>query len=419
MSVKPLQSEPAPTAFDAHRVRQDFPALQQQIKGKPLVYLDNGATTQKPGVVIDSIAEYYKTSNANVHRGVHELSQRATRAYEGAREKICRFINARDVHEIVFVRGTTEAINLVAQSYARPRLQPGDEIIVTEMEHHSNIVPWQQVCRQTGAVLKVIPINDDGELIYEKFLELLNSRTRLLAVSHLSNALGTVNPVGNMIDAAHAYGVPVLVDGAQAVARCRLDMQLLDCDFYAFSGHKLYGPTGIGVLYAKRKHLQSMEPYQGGGEMILRVTFEQVQYAEPPFKFEAGTPNIAGAIGLGAAVDYVSQWGVETIASHEDELLRAATQIVEQTPGVRIIGTARHKAGILSFVMNNAHAHDIGTIMDHSGVAIRAGHLCAMPVMQHYGIAATARASFGIYNTMEDVDALASGIHKVSEVLGR
>jgi cysteine desulfurase/selenocysteine lyase len=405
--------------FDVHRIRQDFPVLHQQVKGKPLVYLDNGATTQKPRSVIDAVADYYRQSNANVHRGVHALSERATQAYEGAREKVRRFINAGDNREIVFVRGTTEAINLVAQSFARPRLKEGDEIIITEMEHHSNIVPWQMVCHQTGAVLKVVPLNDEGELIYEEFVNLFSSRTRLLAVTHLSNALGTVNPIKEMIKVARTRNVAVVIDGAQAVARLRVDVQDLDCDFYAFSGHKLYGPTGIGVLYGKQTRLQEMEPYQGGGEMIKRVTFEETLYADPPLKFEAGTPNVAGAIGLGEAIDYVERIGVEAITAHEDELVRLATWRCAEIPGLRLIGTAQHKSGIVSFVMEGVHSHDIGTIMDHQGVAIRAGHLCAMPVMQRFKIPALARASFAVYNTPQEVDTLISAMQTVHEVMGR
>ncbi|MCP4406292.1 MAG: cysteine desulfurase [Gammaproteobacteria bacterium] len=414
-----LSTTNAPLAFDVHRIRKDFPILDQRINGKPLSYLDNGATTQKPRSVIDAVADYYRHSNANVQRGVHTLSERATQAYEGARDKTKTFINAADKREIIFLRGTTEAINLVAQGFARPRLKAGDEIIVTEMEHHSNIVPWQMVCQQTGAVLRVAPINDAGELKYEEFLNLFNPRTCLLAITHLSNALGTLIPVKEMIKAAHAQNVPVIVDGAQAVAREGVDVRDLDCDFYAFSGHKVYGPTGIGVLYGKLAHLQEMEPYQGGGEMIRRVTFEQTLYAEPPYKFEAGTPNIAGAIGLGEAMDYVTGIGLDEIGAHEHDLLNYATERVVELPGVRLIGTARHKSGILSFVMEGVHPHDIGTIMDHEGVAIRAGHLCAMPVMQYFGVPALARASFGMYNTRREVDALISAMQKVFEVMRR
>lgn len=404
-------------AFDVQRVRADFPVLHQEVNGKPLIYLDNGATTQKPKAVIDAITHYYAHDNANVHRGVHQLSERATEAFEGARETVRRFINAADAREIVFVRGTTEGINLVAQSFARPRLKPGDEIVLTQMEHHSNIVPWQLVCKQTGAVLKVVPINDDGELIYEEYVRLLNARTRLVAVVHVSNALGTINPIKRIVEAAHAHDVPVVVDGAQAVAHLPVDVQELGCDFYAFSGHKLYGPTGIGVLYGKLAHLQAMAPYEGGGEMILRVTFDQTTYAEPPHKFEAGTPHIAGAIALGEAIHYVSAHGLDVIGAHEDNVMQYAAERVAEIADVRLIGTASHKTSILSFVFDHVHAHDVGTIMDHQGLAIRAGHLCAMPVMQRYGITATARASFGMYNTREEADALIGGMHKVIEVM--
>lgn len=408
-----------PSLLDVERIRQDFPVLHQQIRGKRLAYLDNAATAQKPRVVIDAMSRYYEQSNANVHRGVHTLSERATQAYENARDKVRRFLNAADAREIVFVRGTTEGINLVAQSFARPRLNAGDEIIVTQLEHHSNIVPWQLVCQQTGAVLRVVPINDDGELVYDEFIKLFSKRSRLLAVAHISNALGTINPIKQMIKAAHAHGVPVIVDGAQAVPHVNVDVQALECDFYTFSGHKLYGPTGIGVLYGKRSHLDEMVPYQGGGEMVRKVTFEETLYAEPPYKFEAGTPHIAGVIGLGEAIDYVNRLGLETIAQHENDLLDYATEAVAEVHGLRRIGTAREKAGILSFVLEGIHAHDIGTIMDHEGVAVRAGHLCAMPVMHRFGIAATARASFAMYNTRQEVDAFVAGLHKVNEVMGR
>ncbi len=419
ITAKSVHQNPRIPSFDVQRVRQEFPILHQQVRGKPLVYLDNGATTQKPRAVIAAVSAYYEQSNANVHRGVHTLSERATRAYEGAREKVKQYINAGDVREIVFVRGTTEAINLVAQSFTRPQLREGDEIIVTEMEHHSNIVPWQLICQQTGALLKVVPINENGELIYEAFTALFTERTRLLAVAHLSNALGTINPVKEMIAFAHSRDVPVLVDGAQAVAHLNVDVQDLDCDFYAFSGHKLYAPTGIGVLYGKLALLRGMPPYQGGGEMIRRVTFEETLYAEPPYRFEAGTPNIAGAIGMVEALDYIIELGLDDIAQHESALVKRATKLASEIPGMRLIGTAQHKAGILSFVLEGVHAHDIGTIMDHQGIAIRAGHLCAMPVMQRFGVPAVARASFGIYNTQDEVDKLILGIRNVFEVMGR
>jgi cysteine desulfurase/selenocysteine lyase len=403
-------ARPADPAFDVARWRADFPILRERVHGKPLVYLDNAATTQKPRAVIDAEARYYACDNANVHRGVHALSQTATDAYEAARSKVRRFLNARAVEEIVFVRGTTEAINLVAQSYARPLLAPGDEILLSAMEHHSNIVPWQLACEQTGGSLKVIPISDAGELDMEAFAALLGPRTRLVAVTQLSNALGTITPIERIIAAAHAKGVPVLVDGAQAVSHLAVDVGALDCDFYAFSGHKIFGPTGIGVLYGKAALLDAMPPYQGGGDMIRSVTFEKTEYNDLPYKFEAGTPNIAGAIGLGAALDYVSSVGMEAIAAHERDLLAYATSEASRIPGLRIVGTAKHKASILSFVLQGVHAHDVGTILDQEGVAIRADHHCAMPVMQHFGIAGTARASFALYNTRDEVDALIAGI---------
>ena len=402
--------------FEVHSVRKDFPILHQNINGKPLVYLDNAATTQKPLAVLDALERYYKYENANVHRGVHTLSDRATQAYEQARLKVANFINAQDKSEIVFLRGCTEAINLVSQAYVRSLLRDGGEVIVTEMEHHSNIVPWQLLCEQTGAELKVLPINDNGELITDKLHELLNKKTRILAVAHISNALGTVNPVKQIIDMAHAHDVPVLLDGAQAAGRVSVDVQALNCDFYTLSGHKMYAPTGIGALYAKRELLEQMSPYHGGGEMIRKVTFDETLYAEPPYKFEAGTPNIGGAIALGAAVDYISHIGIDAIARHELELLHYAQDTVSVIDGVHIIGTARDKAGILSFVIEGVHAHDVGTIMDHEGIAIRAGHHCAMPVMQHFKLPATSRASFALYNTTQEVDVLANAIHTVQEV---
>jgi cysteine desulfurase/selenocysteine lyase len=419
LHIDTIAKDSLPPLLNVERIREDFPALHQQIRGKQLVYLDNAATAQKPRAVIDAMSGYYERSNANVHRGVHTLSERATQAYENARDKVRRFLNAADCREIVFVRGTTEGINLVAQSFARPRLSAGDEILVTLLEHHSNIVPWQLVCQQTGAVLRVVPINDDGELVYDEFVKLFSERSRLFAVAHMSNALGTINPIKQMIEVAHAHGVPVVVDGAQAVPHLNVDVQALECDFYTFSGHKLYGPSGIGVLYGKLPHLKEMVPYQGGGEMIRKVTFEETLYAEPPYKFEAGTPHIAGVIGLGEAIDYMNSLGLETVAQHENDLLDYATEAVAEVGGLRLIGTAREKAGILSFVLKGIHAHDIGTIMDHEGIAVRAGHLCAMPVMHRFGIAATARASFAMYNTRQEVDALVAGLHKVNEVMGR
>jgi cysteine desulfurase/selenocysteine lyase len=398
--------------------RGDFPILKERVHGKQLVYLDNAATTQKPEVVIATEADYYRHYNSNVHRGVHILSQKATEAFEDARVKVQHLLNARHAEEIVFTRGTTEAINLVAQSYARPRLQPGDEIVLSTMEHHANIVPWQMVCEQTGAIIKVVPINDDGELIFEEYLRLLGPRTKFVGIVHVSNALGTINPVKQIIRAAHAQGVPVLVDGAQAVAHTKVNVQELDCDFYALSGHKLYGPTGIGVLYGKQALLDAMPPYQGGGDMIRSVTFAKTEYNTLPYKFEAGTPNIAGAIALGAAIDYVTEIGFDEIGAYEHDLLAYATSEVRQIEGLRLIGTAAQRASIVSFVMEGAHPHDIGTILDHQGIAVRAGHHCAMPVMERFGVPATVRASLGLYNDRDDVDALVAGLHKVKELFG-
>lgn len=396
--------------------RRDFPILNQQVHGKPLVYFDNAATSQKPECVIDAEARYYREYNSNVHRGVHTLSQRATDAYEEAREKVRRFINARSATEIVFVRGATEAINLVAQSYGRGRFKAGDEIILSGMEHHSNIVPWQLLCEQIGTKLRVVPINDDGEFLFGEYEKLLSPRTRLVAVGHVSNALGTISPVKRIVEAAHRMNVPVLLDGAQAVPHVKVDVQELDGDFYAFSGHKVYGPTGVGVLYGKASLLDAMPPYQGGGDMIKAVSFEKTVYNDLPYKFEAGTPNIAGAIALGTALDYVSAIGIDAIAAHEHDLLAYATRAVETVPGLKIVGNAREKSGILSFVLDGVHPHDVGTILDHEGVAIRAGHHCAMPVMERFGITGTARASFALYNTMEEVDRLVAGIRKVAEM---
>ncbi len=404
--------------LDVQRVRRDFPVLHQQVHGRPLVYLDNAATTQKPSAVIDAVKAYYEHDNANIHRGVHTLSERATRAHEDARVKVQHFINAADPGEIVFVRGATEAINLVAHSYGRAHIGAGDEIILTEMEHHSNIVPWQMLCEQTGAHLKVVPVNDAGELILGELEKFLGPRTKLVAVTHMSNALGTINPVERIIAMAHAFKVPVLVDGAQAVSHLEVDVRQLDCDFYVFSGHKVYAPTGIGVLYAKAALLEDMPPYQGGGDMISRVSFNETVYSKPPHKFEAGTPHIAGAIGLGAAIDYVTGLGMAHIAAYEHRLLAYATEAVSTLRGVRLVGTAPHKASVLSFVMDSVHPHDIGTILDSEGVAIRAGHHCAMPLMDRYAVPATARASLGVYNTFEEVDALVRAIDKVKEIFG-
>jgi cysteine desulfurase/selenocysteine lyase len=404
--------------FDAYAVRRDFPALQQQVHGKPLVYLDNAATTQKPRAVLDAIVRFYECDNSNIHRGVHLLSQRATDAYERVRARVGRFLNAREAREIVFVRGTTEAVNLVAQSFARPRLREGDEILISEMEHHSNIVPWQLVCGATGARLRVVPVNDAGELRWDEYERLLGARTRLVAVAHVSNALGTVNPVQRIVELAHGRGVPVLVDGAQAAPHLRVDVQALDCDFYAFSGHKTYGPTGIGALYGKAEHLEAMPPYHGGGDMILSVSFDGTTYNAVPFKFEAGTPNIEGVIGLGAALDYLDGLGWTKMAKHEAELLDGSTRALSALPGVRLVGTAKEKTAVLSFVMEGVHPHDVGTILDHEGVAIRTGHHCAQPLMRRFGVSATARASLALYNTWEDVEALVKGIYRVREVFG-
>jgi cysteine desulfurase/selenocysteine lyase len=398
--------------YDIASIRADFPILERKVHGKPLVYLDNGASAQRPVEVIQAIQDLYGQHYSNVHRGVHTLSQEASVLYDDARVKVRGFIHAACVHEVVFTRGTTESINLVAQSYARPRLKKGDEILITHMEHHSNIVPWQIVCEQTGAELKVVPISDKGELEMERFHELLTEKTKLVSVVHVSNALGTVNPVKQIIDAAHAIGVPVLLDGAQAAPHMPVDVQKLDCDFYAFSGHKVYGPTGVGVLYGKEKLLNEMPPYQGGGDMILSVSFEKTEYNTLPYKFEAGTPNIAGVIGLGAAIDYVQKIGLGAIAAHEHGLLEYATSKLSQIDGLRIIGEAEQKAGLISFVLDAVHPHDIGTMLDAEGVAVRAGHHCAQPVMQRFKVPATARASFAMYNTFQEIDVLAEAIHK-------
>jgi len=402
--------------LDVKRLREDFPILHTTARGRPLVYLDNAATTQKPRAVIDALVRYYERDNANVHRGVHELSERATLAYEAARAKVRRLLNAREDREIVFVRGTTEAINLVAQSFGRSRVGPGDEVLVTGMEHHSNIVPWQLLCQERGARLRVLPIDDAGELALDELDELLGPRTRLLALVHVSNALGTVNPVRDIVAAAHARGVPVLVDGAQAVAHGPVDVQALGCDFYAFSGHKLYGPTGIGVLWARAELLEAMPPWQGGGDMIASVSFEKTTYNVIPYKFEAGTPHVAGAIGLGAAIDYLEAVGLEQVAAWEAELLRHAVEALEALPQVRLVGTARERAAVVSFLVDGVHPHDVGTILDQEGIAIRTGHHCAQPVMDRFGIPATARASFGLYNDHEEVEALVRALHRVFEV---
>ena len=405
--------------LDVARVRAEFPILATRVHGKPLVYLDNAATTQKPRAVLDAIIDYYGTENANIHRGVHYLSQQATEAYEGAREKIARFLNAGSPHEIIFVRGATEGINLVAQSFGRAAMRPGDEVLVTGMEHHSNIVPWQLLAEQMGIVLRVAPITETGELDFAAFERLIGERTRLISVVQLSNALGTVNPIRRITAAAHSRGIPVLVDGAQSAPHLAVDVRALDCDFFAFSGHKLFGPTGIGVLYGREALLDRMPPWQGGGDMISSVTFERSTWAGLPAKFEAGTPHIAGAIGLGAAVDWLSAIGLDTVAAYEDELLRYATAEVGRIPGVTLIGTAPQRASILSFAVGGVHAHDVGQVLDLEGVAIRAGHHCAQPVMQRFGVAATARASFALYNTRAEVDALVAGLLKVKQVFAQ
>ena len=406
----------AASRFDVEKVRKDFPILYRTVYGKPLVYLDNAATSQKPQVVIDAVARYYETENANIHRGVHFLSQRATEDYEAARETIRAFLNAAEAQEIIFVRGSTEGINLVAQTYGRRHVGAGDEVLITGMEHHSNIVPWQLLCEEKSAKLRVAPINDDGELMVEEFEKLLNLRTRIVAIPHVSNALGTIVPVRQLVAMAHARNIPVLVDGAQAVQHLPVDVQALDCDFYVFSGHKIYGPTGIGALYGRSALLEAMPPYQGGGDMISSVTFEKTLYNKLPHKFEAGTPHVSGAIGLGCALKYMSALGLENIAAHEAELLAYATEILIEIPELRLIGTAKEKASVLSFVLDGIHPHDIGTILDQEGIAIRTGHHCAQPVMQRFNIPATARASLALYNTREEIDALASGLQKVREV---
>ncbi len=402
--------------LDVDRVRKDFPVLEREVHGKPLAYLDNAATSQKPRAVIDALIHYYSSYNANIHRGVHTLSEEATVAYEAARDKVRDFIRAPSSEEIVFTRGTTEAINLVAQSYLRPRIREGDEILISQMEHHSNIVPWQLLREQTGAVLKVAPINERGEIELEQFSNLLGPRTRFVALAHVSNALGTINMVQEMVRLARMRGVPVLLDGAQAVPHLPVDVQELGCDFYAFSGHKMYAPTGIGALYGRRELLEEMEPYQGGGEMILSVTFEKTTYNRVPYKFEAGTPNIAGAIGLGTAIDYLLGLDLQAVMAHEDELLEYATKEVSKIPSVRLIGTAASKTGVLSFLLGEIHAHDVGTVLDQEGIAVRTGHHCAQPVMDRFGVTATARASFAVYNTTEEVDRLVEGLHRTLEI---
>jgi len=415
MSARPAL---APASLDPVRVRAEFPILARTIHGKPLVYLDSAASSQRPWAVLRAVEHYETSCHANVHRGVHSLSQWATEAYEGARETVRRFLNARSTREIVFVRGTTEAINLVANSWGRSQLKAGDEVLITQLEHHSNIVPWQLICAATGATLRAAPITAAGELDMSAFARLLTARTRLVAVAHISNALGTVLPVHEIVRLAHAQGIPVLLDGAQAVAHASVDVRALDCDFYAFSGHKVYGPTGIGALYARESLLAAMPPWQGGGDMILSVQIESSTYNDLPWRFEAGTPNISGAVGLGAALEYVESLGREAIAAHEQGLLELASARLAAMPGLRLVGTAAHKAAVISFTMQGVHPHDIGTILDSEGVAIRTGHHCAMPLMEYYGLAATARASFGCYNNAHDVERLVQALQRVREVFG-
>lgn len=405
-----------PGGLNPGNIRQDFPILSRKVHGKPLAYLDNAATSQKPQQVIDAVSRYYSRTNANIQRGVHLLSVRATDAYEATRERVQKFLNATRAEEIVFVRSTTEAINLVAQTAGRSILSPGDEVIVSQMEHHSNIVPWQMLCQEKDARLRVIPVSDRGELVLDAYAKLLSHRTRIVAVTHVSNVLGTINPVREMVEMAHEHGALVLLDGAQAVPHAKVDVQQLDCDFYCFSGHKVYGPTGIGILYGKWNHLTSMPPYQGGGEMIRSVSFEKTTYTEPPHKFEGGTPNIAGGVALATALDYLENLGLDRVAAYEKELLEYATSRLSQVPGLRLIGTAPSKAAVLSFVLDEVHPHDMGTILDLEGVAIRTGHHCAQPLMDYYGLPATARASLAFYNTRGEIDALCRGLEKVIEV---
>jgi cysteine desulfurase / selenocysteine lyase len=404
--------------FDVERIRRDFPALHQQVHGKPLVYFDSAATSQKPLAVIDAERDFYLHDCANIHRGVHELSERATRRYEETRAKIQRFINARDAREIVFVRGTTEGINLVASGFGRSILKPGDEVLITAMEHHSNIVPWQILRDEKGIVLRVAPINDSGELDFEEFVELLGPRTRLVSVAHVSNVLGTINPLKRIVAAVHAHDIPVLVDGAQAAPHLRVDVQELDCEFYTLSSHKLFGPTGVGVLYGKSGRLEMLPPYQGGGDMIRSVSFEKTIYNVIPYKFEAGTPNIGATVGFGTAIDYVSGVGLETIGNYEHHLLEYGTELLTQIPGLRIIGTAREKAAVISFVVEGIHPHDLGTVLDQEGIAIRTGHHCAEPLMHRFGVPATARASLAFYNTQGEIDRLAEAVQKAKKLLG-
>jgi cysteine desulfurase/selenocysteine lyase len=413
MSTTAAEKAPPRAAYDVDAIRRDFPILSREIYGKPLVYLDNAASAQKPEAVINAERDVYERCYANIHRGVHWLSVHATDAYDASREKARAFLNAAAAHEIIFLRGTTEAVNLVAQTYGRTRVGSGDSVLITGLEHHSNIVPWQMLCEEKGAALAVAPLNDAGEVDLDALERLLTPRTRVVSVAHLSNALGTILPIRRIVEIAHARGIPVLVDGAQAAPRMPVDVQALGCDFYAFSSHKIYGPSGVGVLYGRTELLEAMPPYQGGGDMIRSVTFEKTTYNALPYKFEAGTPNIAGGIAFGAALDYVRGIGLEAIESHEADLLRYATDQMRQVPGLTVIGTAREKAGVLSFVLDGVHPHDIGTVLDREGIAIRTGHHCAQPVMDRFKLPATARASFGLYNTREEVDALIRAIHKV------
>ncbi len=417
--IKTAEWKSADDSYDVARVREDFPVLGETVHGKPLVYLDNAATAQKPRAVIQRLARYYETENSNIHRGVHRLSEIATRAYEDARSTVKGFLNAAEEREIVFVRGTTEAINLVARCYGGSRLRPGDEVVISAMEHHSNIVPWQLICQEKGAVLRVIPVDDDGDIVMDEYRRMLSDKTRMVALPHVSNALGTVNPIKEMIAEAHAAGAPVLVDGAQGAPHANVDVRDLDCDFYAFSGHKLYGPTGIGVLYGKAALLEDMPPYQGGGDMILSVSFEHTEYNALPYKFEAGTPHIAGVIGLGAAVGYLTNLGVEAVAAHEDRVVAYAVERLRSVAGVRLVGTPERRASLVSFVLGDVHAHDVGTILDQEGIAVRTGHHCAMPVMDRFGVPATVRASFACYNTEAEVDVLADGLEKVRRIFAR
>lgn len=413
MSTLPKE---ATIGFDVDALREDFPVLKQSVHGKPLVYLDSAATAQKPTVVVEAIRHFHEVDCANIHRGVHELSQRSTAAYEETRAKVRKFLHARSNEELIFVRGTTEGINLVSSSWGRKNVKEGDEIIISAMEHHSNIVPWQILCEEKGAKLRVIPMNERGELLIEEYEKLLNPRTRMVAVAHVSNALGTVNPVRQIVEMAHKAGAVALIDGAQAAPHMRIDVQALDADFYTMSGHKVFGPTGIGVLYGRTRLLEVMPPYQGGGDMIKVVTFAKTTYNDLPYKFEAGTPNIAGGIGLGAALDYVNRIGIDQIAAYEHQLLEYGTEKLSAIPGLRIIGTAREKASVLSFVMDGIHPHDIGTVLDRQGIAVRTGHHCAQPVMDFFNVPATTRASLAFYNTFAELDALVAGLHKVQEV---